>query len=306
MAPAASATASRSTINGSRRVRSGTWRRRGRRRDLPQCVRPAATSGLAPALTGLQAARVLLSKPSLFGLPLTSNLFLRSRERFGAEITQPFITDTGSSRRSSFAPAAGCRWPQLQPSAIIPSTRMRIRPTPLAFDLTVISRLTATALSTRAHWGCGRGHAPDASTFEYGAARSARPAIREASSSRTTIERSTPLVFATSGRWGLVLLATVRFDQQRAPTRAAATARGSRTTRSALSTCSAIPGRQCAVGVQRGAVVPAGWRPKGRVLRCRECVSNHWRSRPQQFASRRWRRPAQTPVALLRVDLATP
>ena len=55
----------------------------------------AATSGLALRYTkDFQAARVFFSKPSFFGLPLTSNLFLaRSRERFGVETTQPFITD---------------------------------------------------------------------------------------------------------------------------------------------------------------------------------------------------------------------
>jgi outer membrane protein assembly factor BamA len=153
---------------------------------------------------------VFFSKPSFFGLPLTSNLFLaRSRERFGVETTKPFITDEAeftaeqrfrAGRKLQLAYSYNFqRNHSFDPDAD-PAD-------PFAFDLTVnIARLTATALvDTRDDLGDATRGVLLSSTFEYGGGalgsdlRFAKYFVQQ-NYYRTLGHR---LVFATSGRLGL-------------------------------------------------------------------------------------------------------
>jgi outer membrane protein insertion porin family len=171
----------------------------------------AASTGLALRYTkDFEAARTLFTKPSFFGLPLISNIFLeRSREHFGVSTDRPFLTDKSTftaeqrfnaGRRVQLAYSYSFERNHTFDANADPDN-------PLAIDITVnVARLTTTALvDTRDDLvNATRGRLFSA-TFEYGASalgsdlRFAKYFVQH--NDYRAIGHG--VVFATSGRLGL-------------------------------------------------------------------------------------------------------
>jgi outer membrane protein assembly factor BamA len=171
----------------------------------------AATTGLALRYTkDFEAARAFLSKPSFFGLPLTSNLFLaRSREQFGASTDRPFITDVSEftaeqrfrvGRRLALAYSYNFQRNHTFDTNASPDD-------PLAFDVTLnIARVTATTLiDTRDDLVDATRGTLLSSTFEYGASALGSDLRFAKNFFQQNYYRTLGhgLVFATSGRLGV-------------------------------------------------------------------------------------------------------